>query len=382
VLTNVAVAPNGTYVISNVLSGSYTVQLTTNAGTTGSPMPVTGLPAGWGNAGGSVAGVIAGNTNGLIPVSVISANVTAVNFGIWQLGTIGDYTWLDVNGNGLQDPGEPSLAGVTEILYVTNAVTTAYSAVATNVSSASGFYEFTNVPPGIYQVGFSLPAGSYTRSPQLVGSNTNINSAPSATTGLTHFFTLAPGQSNLSMNAGYTPASTPVDVVSLTAVATANGVLVTWRTYDELDLLAFDVARSTAGGPAQDVTPDYVMAVGQDVGATYQVTDAGATLPGVYTYTLYAIDDNLTVEDKGTVTVRVAASVAPGTAPVITSLTISGGTAVLSWSGGQPPYVVEQATALGANADWQPVGAAQTGTQMAVPLTNQAGFFRVGGSGN
>jgi len=265
---------------------------------------------------------------------------------------------------------------------VTNAVTTAYSAVATNVSSASGFYEFTNVPPGIYQVGFSLPAGSYTRSPQLVGSNTNINSAPSATTGLTHFFTLAPGQSNLSMNAGYTPASTPVDVVSLTAVATANGVLVTWRTYDELDLLAFDVARSTAGGPAQDVTPDYVMAVGQDVGATYQVTDAGATLPGVYTYTLYAIDDNLTVEDKGTVTVRVAASVAPGTAPVITSLTISGGTAVLSWSGGQPPYVVEQATALGANADWQPVGAAQTGTQMAVPLTNQAGFFRVGGSGN
>jgi len=176
------------------------------------------------------------------------------------------------------------------------------------------------------------------------------------------------------------PNSSPVSIVTLNAAVIAGGVAVTWRTFDEVQMLAFDVTVSTADGAEQDVTPDYVLAVGQDLGATYHVTDTGATAPGVYTYTLYGIDDNLNVETEGTVTVQVTAPV--NSTPVITSLTITGGTAVLSWTGGQPPYVVEQTPSLGAGAVWQPVGSLLTGTQLVVPLTNQAGFFRVGGSGN
>jgi hypothetical protein len=62
---------------------------------------------------------------------------------------------------------------------------------------------------------------------------------------------------------------------------------------------------------------------------------------------------------------------------VISSLTTTGGSAVLTWSGGQPPYVVEQSSSLGADAAWQAVGAALSGTQLVVTMTNQVGFFRV-----
>ena len=33
--------------------------------------------------------------------------------GLYKPVSIGDYTWVDVNGNGQQDSGEPALAGVT-----------------------------------------------------------------------------------------------------------------------------------------------------------------------------------------------------------------------------------------------------------------------------
>jgi len=272
------------------------------------------------------------------------------------------------------------LSGVTVVLYATNTTTATVTAVATAVTSSTGSYEFTNLLPGIYEVGFTSPASGFTGSPQLVGSNTNINSAPSATTGLTQFFTMLSGQTNLSLNAGFVPSATPVTIVSLKASVTPGGVVVTWQTYDELDMLAFDVARSAAGGQAQDVTPDFVMAIGQDLGATYTVTDAGATAPGVYTYALYGIDDNLVVENKGTVTVQVTGpTVTVPTTLTISGLTITGGNAVLNWAGGQPPYLVEQSPSLGTGAVWQPVGPAQTGTQLILPLTNQTSFFRVSG---
>jgi len=170
-----------------------------------------------------------------------------------------------------------------------------------------------------------------------------------------------------------------VSIVALGATATRGGVLVTWRTYDELDMLAFDVTRSTAGGSPQDVTPDYVLAHGQDLGATYTVTDAGATTPGAYTYNLYGIDDTLLVAKLGSVTVSVA-SPTNGATLTISRLVVIGGNAVLSWTGGQPPYAVEQSSSLGADASWQEVGSALAGTQMVVPMTNQTGFFRVRGS--
>ncbi|MDX1414746.1 MAG: SdrD B-like domain-containing protein, partial [Candidatus Promineifilaceae bacterium] len=53
---------------------------------------------------------------------------------------IGDRVWLDSNGNGIQDPGEPPLAGVSVQLYAPDMTTL----LATAVTNATGNYYFSN----------------------------------------------------------------------------------------------------------------------------------------------------------------------------------------------------------------------------------------------
>jgi uncharacterized repeat protein (TIGR01451 family) len=70
---------------------------------------------------------------------------------------IGDRVWLDTNGNGLQDAGEPNLAGVTVRLY-----NPAGTLIATAVTDANGNYIFSNAPgtstaSHIYNIAGLLP---------------------------------------------------------------------------------------------------------------------------------------------------------------------------------------------------------------------------------
>ena len=254
------------------------------------------------------------------------------------------------------------------------------STVASTTSAGDGTYSFANLPPGTYQLSFNPPGGGYTHSPALQGSNTNVDSDANATSGLTTFFTMASGTTNLTLDAGFKPNPTAVSLVSLSAVQDQGNVWVTWQTYVEDGVLAFDLTRSTDGGDEQEVTPDLVWATGLDMGQTYRVQDLGVPA-GASTYHLYAYNNDGSVDEVATVNIAVANTVV-ATPVQMLGLQINGTSGVLRWMGGQPPYVVEQSGSLGADANWQPVGGAQTGTQMTVPLTGPAGFFRVRSGGN
>lgn len=97
-----AVSPEGVYLFDNVTPGTYTVQLTTNAGTVGSVAPATQLPTGWANTGengstspGNVAGDD-GTIDGQSAQIVVSlTDVKAeVNFGIERLPESVDFTTI------------------------------------------------------------------------------------------------------------------------------------------------------------------------------------------------------------------------------------------------------------------------------------------------
>ncbi|MEZ4988480.1 MAG: SdrD B-like domain-containing protein, partial [Saprospiraceae bacterium] len=84
-----------------------------------------------------------------------------VDFGFFAPVSLGDTTWVDLDRDGLQDMGEPSLEGVTVSVYnadgspvTVSATGEAYTNVTT--SNANGFYEFTNLSPGDYYVTFDL----------------------------------------------------------------------------------------------------------------------------------------------------------------------------------------------------------------------------------
>ena len=57
---------------------------------------------------------------------------------------VGDLAWLDENGNGLVDEGEPGIPGVTVQLLQDG------EAVYETVTDAYGYYLFTDVYPGAY----------------------------------------------------------------------------------------------------------------------------------------------------------------------------------------------------------------------------------------
>ena len=110
--------------------------------------------------------------------------------------SVGDFVWVDGDGDGIQDVGEVGLVNVTVNLYNETGVV-----VDTMVTNASGYYEFTGLVPGNYSVGFVLPGG-YVFSPQDQGSNDSVDSDADTTTGQTTSITLVSGENNLSWDAG------------------------------------------------------------------------------------------------------------------------------------------------------------------------------------
>ncbi len=111
---------------------------------------------------------------------------------------VGDFVWEDMNGNGLQDGGEPGVGGVTVRLVRSsdNAI------MATTVTDGAGQYEFDatdEVGPGQFFVAFEPPAGyGFT----LQGSGGTNDSDPNEGTGWTDNFDMDSGDQRDDIDAG------------------------------------------------------------------------------------------------------------------------------------------------------------------------------------
>ena len=112
--------------------------------------------------------------------------------------TLGDFAWDDLDRDGIQEPGEPGLANVTVTLRDPAGIV-----LATTTTDAVGQYGFTNVAPGSYRLRFTIPAGLQT-TPSDVGSDDTVDSDINAG-GETAVFTLTPGQTDITLDAGFAP---------------------------------------------------------------------------------------------------------------------------------------------------------------------------------
>src|SRR5947209_18345069 len=79
-------------------------------------------------------------------------------------GKIGDFVWNDVNGNGIQDPNELGLNGVTVNLKDSTGKLIQTAVTGSGPTGpGNGYYQFQNVCPGTYTVQVdeaTLPKGS------------------------------------------------------------------------------------------------------------------------------------------------------------------------------------------------------------------------------
>lgn len=118
--------------------------------------------------------------------------------GVIDEGCIGDRAWRDSNNNGIQDAGEPGLAGVTFILRNSGG-----AVVAVSVSNASGIYHFSSVPAGSYFVEVIPPAGVFLTDPDQGPDTIDSDFDPSTFTTLIFSYT---GASTSDLDAGFSSA--------------------------------------------------------------------------------------------------------------------------------------------------------------------------------
>ena len=119
-----------------------------------------------------------------------------LDIGLWRPAAIGHRIWNDLNGNGVQDDGEPGLGGVTVTLQKDG------QKVAEMQTAADGTYRFDNVVPGDgYTVEVTLPAGFIGTLPDQ-GVSDGRDSDFDRTTHRSPVMTIAPGEQNLIIDGG------------------------------------------------------------------------------------------------------------------------------------------------------------------------------------
>lgn len=158
------------------------------------PTPLVEIqPAGYADGGISLSGFPAmTRTNRADAIAMITPSTYATfNFYEWRIGLSG-LNYTDGNNNRRLDPGEPGpYASVSAVLSSTDAGGI-YS--TTTVGYYDGYYEFTDVPSGTYQI-------TVGQSPDLLDNDDQpgtVDGAPSGVAGPLGGGTSSPGSSTLT----------------------------------------------------------------------------------------------------------------------------------------------------------------------------------------
>lgn len=119
-----------------------------------------------------------------------------IDGGFYLPADIGDFVWNDLNENGIQDPGEPGLEGVSVDLRFGT-----FIVLETVVTDENGFFTFDGLKQGVYSLRFyDIPAG-FQFSPMDQGGDDTVDSDAGAN-GETSLISLAHGVDFMDLDAG------------------------------------------------------------------------------------------------------------------------------------------------------------------------------------
>jgi SdrD B-like domain/Secretion system C-terminal sorting domain len=211
----------------------------------------------------------------------------SLDMGIWKGNGLGDFVWLDMNGNGAQDDGEPGISNVTVKLKDING-----NVLATTITDSKGYYGFhdpANYGTTNYQVEFVTPAG-YTPVTANAGADDKDSDAVG---GVISNINVPIGEWNHSFDAGFRPLNgiLPVRLYSFQAYIVNSKVELKWMSDYEKDAAHFAIEKSTDGRTFQQI--GIVMAANSnDVNSSYQFSDNVNSEKGIFYYRLKMVDIN------------------------------------------------------------------------------------------
>lgn len=193
---------DGYYLFDELKPGDYRIEVNLNAG----------LEFTSGKVGGDAdfdSDIIDGtNSSDMITLHSGEENMsTDIGFSTMP-GQLGDFVWIDTNGDGVQSPGEVGLNGVQVELF-DNSHNLILSTMTSSLNGEPGYYVFDNVFTGSYYIKFSLP-GDYVFVRANSGNNDGLDSDVSSniSLGTTDIFSLSSGIQDVDVDAGvYLPSS-------------------------------------------------------------------------------------------------------------------------------------------------------------------------------
>ena len=193
-------AASGRYVFDDLPPGSYTIRFA------GVPSGYRLTTAGSGgdrgadsdpDYGGETAPFTLGVGEPNVRVATAADGVTAshidatIDAGITSLRyAVGDCVWLDLDGDGTEDPDEPPAAASVSLLAED-------TVVARTRTDAQGDYLFANLEAGQYRLIFSDLGAHRAFTARQVGPDPSLDSDPDPRTGETQVITLGPGAADL-----------------------------------------------------------------------------------------------------------------------------------------------------------------------------------------
>ena len=130
----------------------------------------------------------------------IAEDNDSIDAGFYRPAIISNRVWNDLDGDGLQETGEPGIANVTVKLY--NSLDLV-NELRTTTTDANGIYFFDDLEAGNYVVEFVTPGTGWDATSQTAGSDTTIDSDAHITTGFTNAISLAAGDTNDTIDAGF-----------------------------------------------------------------------------------------------------------------------------------------------------------------------------------
>jgi len=213
-------------------------------------------------------------------------DIDNVDLGLVNTLTIGDFVWEDSNNNGIQDQDE---LGIEEVSII---ISNQFGVFAETLSDENGFYEFTNIPAGTYQICATLPSG-FNFALSNVGSDLLDSDVDS--TGCTDTFDFTAGGSIDDLDIGLTKNGS-VEGIAFVDL-NGNGVI----NLNDPGLDGIQVDLFTASGTLLETT---VTTTVNDISGVFDFKDLKATdyylvftFPTEYIITNPDIGDDLTDSD-------------------------------------------------------------------------------------
>ncbi|HSM02308.1 MAG TPA: SdrD B-like domain-containing protein [Acidimicrobiia bacterium] len=137
------------------------------------------------------------DSSGVMAATALDSNENDLRWdaGLTLPASIGDLLWEDLDGDGIQDEGEPGVAGVTVRLFNSGG-----TQVRSTVTDANGEYLFSNLRPGVYHIEIDIPEGF---APTLQDEGLDEEKDSDADEeGVTMPTTLGPGENDLKWDIG------------------------------------------------------------------------------------------------------------------------------------------------------------------------------------